>query len=214
MSQAMSAKAELTPRVNIRSAALGAAVALLGWAAVAAFVFHLSPWRGADRIKHLAWWPPDCRSIEIARLRHQRLQLWPRTSETAIIECRDFGPLLVYARFPDRAALRNTLSEHPPKQDYCVSGTEVVVAEDYKKSDFIELCKKLEGRVFPPNLPLHGGKATPEATGRARAITLVANRSGVRRVPRPGGEVPVWSLRALDWQSSRLARWCRRRGPP
>jgi hypothetical protein len=139
----------MTTRRATITIAVGAVVLL----AVAGAVFATGMMRsatGAERIRRLATWPPDC-SFKIRRPSGAPVVAkWHGVSETASIVCETLGPSLQYARFPNLKALRGALTTSPPTDPYCVARHEVVVDELFS-GGFRKLCNRMQGTLHPAN---------------------------------------------------------------
>ncbi len=131
---------------------------------------------GIDRARSLVAWDPTCISVETTRdAESADLVAWPQAVERATTFCHNAGPGLLYARFPDQAALRADLLKAPPSLPVCLTGTEVLL-DLLDPGEFAALCRELEGRL------VDGTAGVPEAEGATmdeidRSIEIERRRS-------------------------------------
>jgi hypothetical protein len=158
-------------RKNLLGAVAMASAILVTPAATVAIVVALHPWprHGADQIRHLVKWPPDCADVTANAVRGP--DRWPHADQEMFIDCEMLGPWVRYARFRDRQALERDLLAASPASAVCIygRGTEVAV-NGLEAHQFPALCRKLHGdRIdgvsgLPDVLP---GVATIRSTDRA-----------------------------------------------
>lgn len=142
---------------------------------VATIVVTTHPWprRGADQIRHLVNWPPDCASITVEPSHAP----WPHADQDTFLDCEMLGPWVRYARFKNRRALKADLLAAPPGSAVCIygQGTEVAV-NGLEAHRFPALCAglhgvRIDGVVGLPEIP--GG---PTADSNQRAAERQSRR--------------------------------------
>jgi hypothetical protein len=174
---------------NLLGAVAMTSAILVTLAATAAIAVALHPWprHGAEQIRHLVNWPPDCADVTANPVRGPGR--WPHADEEMFIDCEMLGPWVRYARFSDRQALERDLLAASPASAVCVygGGTEVAV-NGLEAHQFPKLCRELHGdRIdgvsgLPDLLP---GAATIQSTDRAarrqRQRDTVAQQRAIAR---------------------------------